>query len=156
MMTAMATVVSVHKEKLGFNVELSCQQQTSCSSCSSQQSCGTGVVSKVLGNKTLRWTLKTKEKMNPGQVVEIGLPESSLLKSASIVYLVPLFAMIAGALFGQWIISPMINGGELPIILCSALSTWAGIGLAKKLSSHAESEASHKVVLLRKFGNPIS
>lgn len=60
MMTALATVTAVQPDAKGFHVELSCQQQTSCSSCSSSKSCGTGIVSKAIGNKALLWQLDTK------------------------------------------------------------------------------------------------
>lgn len=75
MMTALATVSAVKANATGYEVELSCDQQTSCSSCSSQKSCGTGVVSKAIGKKSLHWHLVTKKIVKEGQVVEIGLPE---------------------------------------------------------------------------------
>lgn len=84
MMTALATVSAVKANATGYEVELSCDQQTSCSSCSSQKSCGTGVVSKAIGKKSLHWHLVTKKIVKEGQVVEIGLPEKSLLQSAAI------------------------------------------------------------------------
>ncbi|MBE3798583.1 SoxR reducing system RseC family protein, partial [Vibrio parahaemolyticus] len=81
--------------------DLSCEQQTSCSSCSSQKSCGTGVVTKAIGNKSLSWHLRTEKNVQVGQVVEIGFPESSLIKSAMAVYLLPLFGLILGAMVGH-------------------------------------------------------
>lgn len=51
MMTALATVTQVTAQQQHFSVELSCEQQTSCNSCASQKSCGTGIVSKAVGKK---------------------------------------------------------------------------------------------------------
>lgn len=97
MMTALATVSAVEKQGAHYRVQLSCEQQTSCSSCSSQKSCGTGIVTKAVGNKSLFWQLTTKNLVKAGQIVEIGFPERSLLQSAALVYLVPLFMMMLGA-----------------------------------------------------------
>lgn len=156
MMTALATISSVAEKTKGFEVELSCDQRTSCNSCSSQKSCGTGLLSKAVGKKALHWRLKTEHRVKVGQVVEIGFPEKSLLQSALIVYLVPLIAMMAGALFAQWLIVPMFSLGEGAVILSSAFFTCAGIGIAKKLSKKVERQSHEEVVLLRVLGEPIS
>lgn len=156
MMTALATVAKVEPNGQQFEVELSCDQQTSCSSCSSQKSCGTGIVSKAVGNKSLNWYLVTEKVVKPGQVVEIGLPEKSVLQSAALVYLVPLFAMIAGAWIGQWWLAPMLAMGEGLVIAVSALATLAGILFAKRLSYQLEQRSSQQVTLLRVLGEPIS
>tara|TARA_Y100001956_G_scaffold3954_1_gene3733 strand:+ start:9797 stop:10267 length:471 start_codon:yes stop_codon:yes gene_type:complete len=156
MMTALATVSAVHATAKGYDVELSCEQQTSCSSCSSQKSCGTGIVSKAVGNKSLHWHLLTKKAVKEGQVVEIGLPEKSLLQSAAVVYLVPLFSLIFGALLGSWWFAPLLGGGEGVVILSSAIFTGSGIYLAKALAAKLERDSSQQVTLLRVLGEPIS
>ncbi|OAJ92242.1 SoxR reducing system RseC family protein [Vibrio bivalvicida] len=156
MMTALATVSAVKPVSTGFDVELSCEQQTSCSSCSSQKSCGTGIVSKAVGNKSLHWHLVTQKSVKTGQVVEIGLPEKSLLQSAAVVYLVPLFALILGAFVAQWWLAPLFSVGEGLVIFTSAAATVGGIFLAKRLSAKLEQQSSQQVILLRVLGEPIS
>ncbi|MGY3688246.1 SoxR reducing system RseC family protein [Vibrio coralliilyticus] len=156
MMTALATVSAVKSVPKGYDVELSCEQQTSCSSCSSQKSCGTGIVSKAVGNKSLHWHLVTSKRVKEGQVVEIGLPEKSLLQSAAVVYLVPLFAMILGAAVGQWLLAPAFGLGEGIAILTSAIFTVAGIYGAKSLAVNFERQSLREVILLRVLGDPIS
>lgn len=46
MMTALATVIGVERHGKQYEIDLSCEQQTSCSSCSSQK-----VVAQVLSLK---------------------------------------------------------------------------------------------------------
>lgn len=156
MMTALATVSDVKASASGYEVELSCEQQTSCNSCSSQKSCGTGIVSKAVGAKSLHWHLVTPKVVKKGQVVEIGLPEKNLLQSAAVVYLVPLFALILGAGFAQWALVPWLDGGEGIVILCSALFVTIGIYFAKALAAKLEALSSQQVTLLRILGEPIS
>lgn len=155
MMTALATIIKVDRRGPEYNVMLSCEQQTSCSSCSSQKSCGTGVVSKALGNKTLSWHLTTAQQVKVGQVVEIGFPESSLIYSAMIVYLLPLCGLILGALIGHFFLVPFFSAGERPVIIASAIFTGASIWLAKYFSCFQEEIAKHQVTLVRVLGESI-
>ncbi|HAS6084111.1 SoxR reducing system RseC family protein [Vibrio vulnificus] len=156
MMTALATVTQVTPNDHGFEVALSCEQQTSCSSCSSQKSCGTGVVSKAFGNKSLLWHLETQRRLHVGQVVEIGIPEQSLLQSAMLVYLLPIVAMLLGALFGHLVLSPWLEMGEGTVVLTSMLFAFIGILLAKKLAQPLEQKSAAQVELMRVFGEPIA
>ncbi|ASM96744.1 SoxR reducing system RseC family protein [Vibrio vulnificus] len=156
MMTALATVTQVTPNDHGFEVALSCEQQTSCSSCSSQKSCGTGVVSKAFGNKSLLWHLETQRRLHVGQVVEIGIPEQSLLQSAILVYLLPIVAMLLGALFGHLVLSPWLEMGEGAVVLTSMLFAFIGILLAKKLAQPLEQKSAAQVELMRVFGEPIA
>lgn len=156
MMTALATVTQVTPNDNGFEVALSCEQQTSCSSCSSQKSCGTGVVSKAFGNKSLLWHLETQRRLHVGQVVEIGIPEQSLLQSAMLVYLLPIVAMLLGALFGHLVLSPWLEMGEGAVVLTSMLFAFIGILLAKKLAQPLEQKSAAQVELMRVFGEPIA
>ena len=155
MMTALATVSAVEKQGAHYHVQLSCEQQTSCSSCSSQKSCGTGIVTKAVGNKSLFWQLTTKNLVKAGQIVEIGFPERSLLESAALVYLVPLFMMMLGATFGQLLLAPLLAVGEGAVILSAAIFTAGGIALAKRLAKPMEDKSKQQVVLIRILGEPL-
>ena len=156
MMTALATVLSVKSLSSGFDVELSCEQKTSCGTCSSQKSCGTGIMSKALASKALHWNLKTSTEVRAGQIVEIGLPEKNLLASAALVYLVPIFCMFVGAILSQWFIAPILLLGESVIIIASLFCGALGIFMARQLLSRIEKHTSKKVILLRVLGDPIS
>ncbi len=156
MMTALATVVAVQRKNKGFHVELSCEQKTSCSSCSSAKSCGTGIVSKAIGSKSLHWQLDTDKSVAQGQVVEIGFPEKSLLQSAALVYLVPLFMMILGAWLADAWLAPVLVMGEGVTILASLLFIALGIYIAKIYSRQLEKRTEQEVVLLRVLGEPIA
>ena len=156
MMTALATVTKVVPAQQGFQVTLSCEQQTSCSSCQSSKSCGTGIVSKAFGNKTLFWRLQTTQALEAGEVVEIGLPEKSVLQSAALVYLLPLFFMMLGAWLGDQWLAPMLGFGEGIVILTALLFIALGVGVAKHYAKVLELRSQQQVVLLRKLGIPVA
>jgi len=155
MITALATVVSVDEISTGFKIGLSCEQQTSCSHCASQKNCGTGIVSKSIGNKSHAWSLVTQEVVTSGQIIEIGLPEKNLIQFASLVYLLPLAALMIGALTGQFIVSPMFGGGEGWTILLSMVFMGGGIWLARYFSTRLRSNPNQIVTLLRVLGDKI-
>lgn len=155
MMTALATVISVQPQSAGYLIDLSCEQQTSCNSCRSAKSCGTGIVSKAIGNKALAWRLSTEKRVSAGQVVEIGFPEKSLLQSAALVYLVPLFMMIAGAVIADTWLAPLLNMGEGIVIVCALLFIGLGVAIAKYYSTRLEKRSTQEVILLRVLGEPI-
>ncbi|WP_105900872.1 SoxR reducing system RseC family protein [Vibrio gangliei] len=155
MMTALATVMSVEKQQDMNYVELSCEQQTSCKSCQSQKSCGTGMVSKALGNKAHLWKLNTREPLQAGQVVEIGLPEKSLVLSALVVYLLPLLAMILGSVVAQLVLRPWLGLGEGIVILSFFLCGALGIYFAKPATQWLEQKVGSEVSLIRVLGQPI-
>lgn len=152
MMTALATVLDVQDNI----VVVGCQQKTSCNHCASQDSCGTGIVSKVLPGKVHHWAFHTDKKLTIGQMVEIGLPEKNLLQSAAIVYLVPLFFLLFGALISEWLISPLIGIGEVTTIVIAGLSSWGGYFIAKTLSHRIEQKTEQQVSLIRVLGESIS
>ncbi|PMH43852.1 transcriptional regulator [Vibrio sp. 10N.286.49.B3] len=153
MMTALATVTDVQANEQGYSVGLSCQQQTSCKGCASQKSCGTGIVSKAVGNKSLFWQLTTSTPVEAGQVVEIGFPEKQIIQSAAIVYLIPLFMLMLGAMIGHLWLAPFFAIGEGGVILTSVLFAGGGVWLAKKLSQTIEQKSAQQVVLIRILSN---
>jgi sigma-E factor negative regulatory protein RseC len=155
MMTALATVTSVEPQGHQLHVELSCDQQTSCSSCQSKSSCGTGIVSKAVGKKQLHWQLATSKPVKAGDVVEIAFPEKSLLQSAALIYLLPLLFLFIGAIVGQLWLAPLLGAGELVVILTSACFAFIGFRLAKKWVTPMEQASFQQVKLVRVLGESI-
>lgn len=155
MITALATVISVESTDKGNRVGLSCEQQTSCSHCSSQKSCGTGLVSKAVGNKTHRWELFTDKRVEVGQTVEIGLSEQNLIRYASIIYLLPILGLIFGAAIAELFFVPILQTGEGVTILLSVAFMGLGILLAKRLSKRLQAGSTQSVSLIRVLGEAI-
>jgi sigma-E factor negative regulatory protein RseC len=156
MMTALATVTGVTPSAKGFDVDLSCQQQTSCSGCASAKSCSTGVVSKAMGNKSLHWHLSTETPVSPGQLIEIGFPEKNLLQSASLVYLLPLLALLLGAVVGDAWLAPLFGVGEGGVIISAALFMGLAIWLAKPIAKRLEAQTKDHVVIVRILGQAVA
>ncbi|ELR65360.1 Sigma factor RpoE regulatory protein RseC [Photobacterium marinum] len=151
MMRSLATVVAVEPGA----ITVSCQQQTSCGHCASRDSCGTGIVSKAVPGRSHLVKIPTREKVSEGQLVEIGLPEKSMLHSALLVYMLPLLFLILGAAFGQWFFVDLAGSGELGVILVAAVSAAVGMLLARHLAKRVEGLSAYKPDLIRVLGNPV-
>jgi sigma-E factor negative regulatory protein RseC len=76
-------------------------RQSTCGSCSAQKACGHGLMNKVASGKAchLRVPLSVEQRGQYalGDQVELAIPEHVLVKSALLVYLLPLLLMLLGA-----------------------------------------------------------
>ena len=79
---------------------VSCDVKASCSSCASRAGCGSRVLNKLGPQTTHTIVVPSVEPLAPGQKVELGIAEGSLLGSAMLVYLSPLAGLfVFAALF---------------------------------------------------------
>ncbi|MCC4800739.1 transcriptional regulator [Enterovibrio norvegicus] len=151
MMTALAEVTGSGDGYLTVR----CQQKTSCGSCASKSSCGTGVVSNALPGKVLDIRVPSSEPVPAGTLVEIGLEEQTVLKSAMLVYVLPLMFAIGGAFIGQFL-SDLLESGEGIIILSSLLAGGLGMGLARRFSRKLEQDTGSTPSLIRVIGASVA
>lgn len=151
MITALAEVTGSGK---GF-LTVRCQQKTSCGNCASKNHCGTGVVSNALPGKVLDIRVPTDKNVAAGTLIEIGLEERTIVKSAVVVYILPLLFAMGGALLGQFLAS-LMSAGEGVIILTALLAGVVGGLVARRISQKMEQDAGIAPKLLRILGAPAS
>ena len=72
---------------------VSCDVKASCSSCASRAGCGSRVLNKLGPQTTHTIVVPCDEPLVPGQKVELGIAEGSLLSSALLVYMSPLMGL---------------------------------------------------------------
>lgn len=73
---------------------LRCEQRSGCSGCQSSSSCGTRVLNKLGPQVIHDLQISVEHPLSVGQRVELGIPESGVLLSALLVYLVPLLGIL--------------------------------------------------------------
>lgn len=108
-----------------------CHSRSACGGCQQQSSCGVGVLNQVRPNQVHEFELKISaldehKTIKVGQQVVVGLPENSLLKGASVVYILPLFGLFLGAGLGIWWQELHHLTHEIPTIIGAALGMFAG------------------------------
>lgn len=101
MIEEQARVVEVSGDDAWVEVE----RKSVCGSCEAKKGCGTGALTTVLGRRNDPLRVKNSLAALPGDWVVLGLNESSLLKGAAAMYLLPLLGLfftsgIAQLVFG--------------------------------------------------------
>ncbi|WAT00016.1 SoxR-reducing system protein RseC [Rouxiella chamberiensis] len=120
MMKEWATVISWQNGV----AELRCETQAGCSSCHSRSGCGSRVLNELGPQTEHNLQVNSAEQLEPGQKVELGIMEGSLLRSALLVYMIPLFGVIAGGGVLQWLLKAdvyaligAVSGGLLGFLI---------------------------------------
>jgi sigma-E factor negative regulatory protein RseC len=102
------------------------QRQSTCGSCSARSGCGNGVLSEVLGRRVLELRLANAHGLRPGDRVTLGIRDRALVSGAMMMYLLPLFGLIAaptllGALLSGlsegWLIAAGVGGFVLGLMV---------------------------------------
>lgn len=93
-------VVSVQ----GDLAEVAGQARSSCGGCAVKGACGTSLLARYFGPKRLLLQASNSIGARPGERVIIGLPEGALLEVSVLAYLVPLAALVGGAVAGAFVV----------------------------------------------------
>lgn len=122
---------------------VSCDVKASCSSCASRSGCGTRVLNKLGPQTTHTIVVASDVPLAPGQKVELGIAEGSLLGSAMLVYLSPLVGLFFIASLFQ-----VLFGSDLAALSGAILGGVGGFLIARGYSRKlAEREAWQPVIL---------
>ena len=130
----LATVVAIE----GDHAWVECERRSACSGCQQQSNCGTGTVAKAFPLKAPRLRVRLTAEVSVGQQIRLGIPQESLLRGAALVYVLPLFCLLAGALLGQLWLAPLLSGGEGIPILCCLLGGVLGFLLVRYFSNRLD------------------
>ena len=118
------------------------EMKSACNHCDNSENCGTGSVAKAFSAKLQQFAVPADRQYQAGDLLKLGLPESVILKSAALVYLLPLFGLIFGGLLGQFIGTQLgLNANALAMAAGLAggiLCWWLGKGFAKTLEAQAQ------------------
>ncbi|WP_017347812.1 SoxR-reducing system protein RseC [Pantoea sp. A4] len=109
------------------------EAKTSCNSCSARKGCGSAMLNKMGPKDAHVMTINSDKPLQPGQRIEIGIRESSLLGSALLVYMTPLIGLfVVAGLFQLLFQSDLaaacgaLLGGVGGFIIAKGLSTLLG------------------------------
>jgi len=149
MITETGKIIAIKEVQGEKVVQVECISKSSCSGCSSNSNCGVGAVSEAFTDKKHYFELPYKEGMKVENSIELQISNGDLIKSASLVYLLPLLFFISSALM----IKSFFEMNEAALIATS--SFFAGVGflvtrmIAKKLFPNKESNP----VIISKVNN---
>ncbi len=121
------------------------ERKSACGQCGVGESCGTSSLAKVFKTRSNAIRLKHDLQLRPGDEVIIGIPESSLMRTALLAYMVPMLSMLGFAMMIS-----LAGYGNVFVVLGSMTGLYCGIRLASVIRSRNPSDA---IVLLRKVGS---
>ncbi|WP_241606747.1 SoxR-reducing system protein RseC [Rosenbergiella epipactidis] len=144
MMREWATVVSWDQGVATLHTEA----KTTCNSCSARKGCGSQMLNKLGPKNAHVMQVNSDKPLQPGQRIELGIKESSLLSSALMVYITPLVGLFIGAGSLQyWFNTDMASAGG------ALLGGVGGFLIAKLLSKTlGEKHAFQPVILTVALG----
>ena len=143
MLTESAVVIEYKSGK----AKVKCQSQSACGSCAAKSACGNSALSELTGSGARGehiFTIETITPLKVGQRVEIGLSEHSLIKSALLMYCVPLFTLLFSTLLFDSLLSHELVSVFF-IFISTALSFLGVRWYAQKLNR----KSAYQPVLLR-------
>ena len=150
MMTEIGRVVA--QEAHAFWVET--VRNTACGDCSGRDHCGQGIISKMYGEMRHRVRVQCRGPNDAvpaiGQRVEIELPERVFVLGVLAMYLVPLVALIAGALAG----AEIPGGGDATAAIGAVCGLVLSFWLVRKLSARSGWVRYFEPRLLRVLEDP--
>lgn len=140
MMKEWATVISWQD---GI-AKLRCETQAGCSSCHSRSGCGARVLNELGPQTEHNLQIHVEQKLEPGQKVELGITEASLLYSAFLVYMTPLLGVILGGGLLQW-----LTQGDLYSVIGAIAGGGLGFLVARILASRLENQSGYQPIILQ-------
>ncbi|MDD0823598.1 SoxR reducing system RseC family protein [Mannheimia sp. AT1] len=123
-----------------------CYAKSSCGGCAAESSCGSKALSALAGEKRApRFQLSVTEPLQAGEVIQIGLPENTLLKSVFLIYAIPLLVLILAAVgFSQ------LFANELIVVLAMLISISITFWAVKKLIDKNSQQSNFSPIFLGK------
>lgn len=124
------------------------QRKTTCGSCSARITCGQGLMTSLASDKKPHLIkISTDLLLREGDQVTLGMPEELLVRSAFLVYMLPLLAMFISALGVN-----ALNASEPWIIFAAVLEFLAGALWVRYYSDrYIDAAAIQPVVLCRQI-----
>ncbi len=130
--------------------DIETKPQSSCGGCASSGVCGTGVFSKVFGNRQTVVRVVNSIDAKPGDQVIIGLQESALSRVSLVFYLLPVISMLLLAVLGQELaISMGYKSPDLFAILGGGIGLVAGFSFVRIFAKKVENDSRYQPVMLR-------
>ncbi len=134
----------------GKYADIETKPQDSCGGCAASSACGTGVFSKVFGNRKTVVRIVNSIKAKPGDQVVIGLQESALSRVSVVFYMVPIISMIVFALLGQGVAIKLGYILHDPFaILGGGIGLFIGLWYVRKFSKKVQADSRYQPVMLR-------
>lgn len=114
-----------------------------CGSCDSENGCGSGKLSQLFCSEPRRFHVRNDGNAQVGALVQVTLADGVLLRSALVVYMLPLVLLLGGAIIGAHWASDAASSDSYSALggligLASGFVLVKGLSLRRRLASVAQ------------------
>ena len=117
----------------GIEALVESMQGGGCGNCDSTNGCGSGKLNRLFGGKARRFRVDNEANAPVGTIVLVTLAEGVLLRSALLMYMLPLFLLLTGAMFGARFLNEVWSA-DTRAAVGGIIGLATGFVLARKLS----------------------
>ena len=103
-------------EVRGNEVDISIGAKAGCTACESGNGCGAGIFIRLWRRNSVLLTMENTLTACPGQSVIVGIPEQTFLRLVARLYVLPVLAVLAGAVMGHWLTLQISQPGTSNLI----------------------------------------
>jgi len=121
MIEQQAKVIAINDD----SVLLETERQSTCSKCSMNKGCGTGLLAKHVGQRFAQLEVTRTTDVRLGEQVRLAIPEEALLRGAFSMYIIPLLAMFAFSAAAIYL-QQIFNFSEFIEIIAGVCGLWIG------------------------------
>ncbi|MCW8836900.1 MAG: SoxR reducing system RseC family protein [Rhodospirillales bacterium] len=127
------------------DVWLEAEARSACGSCGAVKSCGVSSLTKVLGRRPVRFSLPNDFGARTGEWVVIGIPQSVLLRTSILAYMLPILGLICFAAGAS-----AMGAGDAGSAIAGAAGLALGLALARPLGRRTIALSDMRPVYLRR------
>lgn len=154
MIEEQAQVVEVNEDSIWVET----QRKSACGSCAANQSCGTALLARVLGNKRNKVRILNPEqiKVSVADEVVIGISEQALVRGSLAIYIVPLISLFVFSLLGETMASQLsIGSKDLMMTGFGVFGMVLGFAWVRRFNRVVSTNRDYQPVLLRRLSPAI-
>ena len=118
--------------------------KSACPRCAEGKGCGGGILAQAFANKTYQLSINKNIPLQIGELVQIGIKSSLLVRASLLLYLLPLISMVTVAM----IAGSLTNDQDIFTVTGAIIGIIIGILVAKKLSNNYINNGMVSTVLI--------
>ncbi|MBN1378080.1 MAG: SoxR reducing system RseC family protein [Gammaproteobacteria bacterium] len=122
------------------------QRRSACGACTAREGCGISILGMLMPNRFCSLRVLNPLEARVGDSVQIGIPENGLVKSALIIYALPLLFAVLSIALASAIMGEKIS--DLTAIAFSVAGLVTGIFFAHSMGKYFSNKSEYQVKII--------
>ena len=167
MIEQQAVIIALERNQVGGNTAVSdsasheiatleIMRKTACGLCGQTRGCGNSLWGKIFAHQSKPFKAANSIQAKVGDGVVVGINEQVLLRSALLLYALPLATMLIGALLSGVFVAKTASQADLHAVIAAVIGLVLGFAWVKRYTASAQYTADTQPVILRLDNESIS